>query len=90
MRNKIQISIGASVLGLAGLGLALPTIVHGLGLHPTYEGETYDLSEKRALVITTSHGVLNAPGETEGDPTGVMASELTHPCLLYTSPSPRD
>lgn len=79
MRNKIQISIGAAVLGLAGLGLALPTIVHGLGLHPTYEGETYDLSEKRALVITTSHGVLNAPGETEGDPTGVMASELTHP-----------
>lgn len=79
MRNKIQIAIGAAVLGLVGLGLALPTIVHGLGLHPTYEGETYDLSGKRAIVITTSHGVLNAPGETEGDPTGVMASELTHP-----------
>lgn len=79
MRNKIQIAIGAAVLGLVGLGLALPTIVHGLGLHPTYEGENYDLSGKRALVITTSHGVLNAPGETEGDPTGVMASELTHP-----------
>ena len=32
---------------------------------------------KRALLITTSHGVLNAPGETGGDPTGVMASEFT-------------
>jgi putative intracellular protease/amidase len=30
-------------------------------------------------VITTSHGVLNALGETEGAPTGVAASELTHP-----------
>jgi len=30
-------------------------------------------------VITTSHGILNAPGETTGDPTGVFASEMTVP-----------
>lgn len=79
MKKKLLIIAGAVSVGAVVLGLSLPTIVHGLGLHPTYEGETYDLSGKRAIVITTSHGVLNAPGETEGDPTGVMASELTHP-----------
>ena len=45
----------AVALGAVVLGLSLPTIVHGLGLHPTYEGETYDLKGKRALVLTTSH-----------------------------------
>ena len=79
MMNKLLIIAGAVALGAVVLGLSLPTIVHGLGLHPTYEGETYDLKGKRALVITTSHDVLNAPGETEGEPTGVMASEFTHP-----------
>ena len=50
----------------ATLVLSLPTILNGLGLHPSYEGETYDLEGQRALVITTSHGVLNAPGEEDG------------------------
>ncbi len=57
--------------------LALPTLLHTAGLHPTYPGEAIDLSGKRALVIATNHGVLNAPEETTGEPTGVMASELT-------------
>ncbi|MAI77380.1 MAG: type 1 glutamine amidotransferase domain-containing protein [Deltaproteobacteria bacterium] len=79
MKKKLLTIAGTLVLGALLLGLSLPTIVHGLGLHPTYKGETYDLNGLRALVITTSHSVLNAPGETEGDPTGVMASEFTHP-----------
>lgn len=79
MKKKLLSIAGTIALIAAILGLSLPTIVHSLGLHPAYEGETYDLKGKRALVITTSHGVLNAPGETEGDPTGVMASEFTHP-----------
>lgn len=79
MKNKLLIAFGAVALGAVLLGLSLPTIVHRLGLHPTYEGETYELERLRALVITTSHAVLNAPGETEGAPTGVMASEFTHP-----------
>ena len=79
MKKKLLITLGAVAIFAATLVLSLPTILHGLGLHPSYEGETYDLEGKRALVITTSHGVLNAPGETDGDPTGVMASELTHP-----------
>lgn len=79
MKKKLLIVVGTFAFGAVALVLSLPTIVHSLGLHPVYEGETYDLPGKRALVITTSHGVLNAPGETEGDPTGVAASELTHP-----------
>jgi hypothetical protein len=79
MKKKLLIAFGTLILGVVTLGLSLPTIVHRLGLHPTYEGATYDLAGKRALVISTSHGVLNAPGEVDGPPTGVMASELTHP-----------
>jgi len=79
MKKKLLIILGTVAIFAATLGLSLPTILHGLGLHPSYEGETYDLEGRRALVITTSHGVLNAPGESDGDPTGVMASELTHP-----------
>jgi putative intracellular protease/amidase len=37
----------------------------------------------RALVITTSHGILAAPGETEGPATGVFASEMTHPYYTF-------
>ena len=35
------------------------------------------------MIITTSHSVLAAPGETEGPETGVMASELTHPYYTF-------
>ncbi|MGB1868830.1 MAG: type 1 glutamine amidotransferase domain-containing protein [Porticoccaceae bacterium] len=66
------------------LALSLPSILKGFGLHPEYHGETYQLPGKRALVITTSHAVLNAPGESEGEPTGVMASEMTHPYYGFT------
>jgi putative intracellular protease/amidase len=41
------------------------------------------LPGKRALIITTSHGVLAAPGEIEGPATGVAASELTHPYYVF-------
>jgi putative intracellular protease/amidase len=79
MKNKILVGVGALFLFGLTLALALPTIVHSLGMHPTYEGETYELPGKRALIVTTSHGVLNKPGETGGPPTGVMPSEFTHP-----------
>jgi putative intracellular protease/amidase len=57
----------------------LPSILHSLGLHPEYDGKQYDLKGKKALIVTTSHGVLNKPGETEGKKTGVFASEMTIP-----------
>ena len=54
-----------------------------MGLHPEYHGPNVTLPGKRALVITTSHSVLAAPGETEGDPTGVFGSEMTHPYYTF-------
>lgn len=57
----------------------LPSILHSLGLHPEYDGEQFNLKDKKALIVTTSHGVLNKPGETEGKKTGVFASEMTIP-----------
>ena len=63
--------------------LSLPTLLHSAGLHPEYHGPNVTLQGKRALVITTSHAVLAAPGETEGDPTGVFGSEMTHPYYAF-------
>ena len=75
---------GLLLVALGGLVLlSLPTILHKAGLHPTYSGPTLSLPGKRALIITTSHDVLAVPGETEGEPTGVMASELTHPYYTF-------
>jgi putative intracellular protease/amidase len=81
MLKKILLPlVGVLVLVVVIFALALPTILHKAGLHPEYTGEKVQMpAGKRALVITTSHGVLAAPGETGGKPSGVMASEMTHP-----------
>ena len=83
--KKTLLKIGAaSIALLAVVVLALPTIMHSLGLHPEYTGGTHQLpAGKRALIVTTSHGVLNAPGETTGEATGIAISELTHPYYSY-------
>ncbi len=84
MKSKLIKIFSTVIVSVVILVMALPTIVHKAGVHPEYTGETHELpAGKRALVITTSHGVLNAPGETTGDPTGVMASEMTHPYYSF-------
>ena len=81
---KKLLTAAVVLLALVGvLLLSLPTILHKAGLHPEYNGPTAELPGKRALIITTSHGVLAAPGETEGPATGVMASEFTHPYYTF-------
>ena len=81
--KKLLIGV-AALLALVGvLLLSLPTILHEAGLHPEYSGPSVDLPGKRALVITTSHAVLAAPGETEGPATGVFGSEMTHPYYTF-------
>lgn len=78
------LKIGLAVVFFTGVFvISLPTLVHKAGLHPDYAGPTVDLPGKRALIITTSHGVLAPVGETEGDPTGVAASEMTHPYYTF-------
>lgn len=76
-----KLLIGLAVLfGLALIGaLSLPAILKGQGLHPDYEGPSYSLPGKRALIVTTSHATLDKPGESGGKATGVFASELSVP-----------
>jgi putative intracellular protease/amidase len=71
--------LGGLAMVAALVALALPAVLHRAGLHPDYSGPITELPGRRALIITTSHRTLNAPGETTGDTTGVMASEMTHP-----------
>lgn len=59
--------------------LGLPKILNGLGLNRPYPGRSFQLSGKRALIITTSQAVL---GET-GKATGVYASEMTVPYYQF-------
>jgi hypothetical protein len=78
--NKKLLYVLAGIIGLVVIiAIALPSILHTRGLHPDYDGETFDMSGKKALIVTTSHGVLNKPGETTGPPTGIFASEMTIP-----------
>ena len=81
--KKVLVGLGILLSLLVVVATALPTILHAAGLHPDYEGAQVDLPGKRALIITTSHSVLAAPGETEGPETGEMASEFTHPYYSF-------
>jgi putative intracellular protease/amidase len=84
MKTKLIKTVGGIVLGGALLVLALPTILHKAGLHPEYNGEAVQIpAGKRALIIATNQAVLSTPGETTGDATGVMASEMTHPYYRF-------
>ncbi len=83
LRNRLLIIIGSVVAVLLLVVLFSPAIFHALGVHPDYDGPTYTLEGGRALIVTTSHGVLSRPGETEGGATGVFASEMTHPYYVF-------
>jgi putative intracellular protease/amidase len=85
MKRALLITLGVVVMLSGVMAIALPTILHKAGLHPEYEGVLVRLAPgKRALIVTTSHGILSEPGATEGPPTGVMASEFTHAYYNFT------
>lgn len=81
--KKLFTGLIAAALLIGVFLLSLPAILHKGGLHPEYLGPTLTLPGQRALIITTSHGVLAAPGETEGVATGVFGSEMTHPYYTF-------
>ncbi|MEM7133615.1 MAG: type 1 glutamine amidotransferase domain-containing protein [Chloroflexota bacterium] len=83
MRKKLLISAGSIVVVALLLIAFLPSITNALGIHPDYDGPTYKVEGGKALIVTTSHGVLSRPGETDGAPTGVLASEMTHPYYVF-------
>ncbi len=84
MKKKFIKIIGLlSVLTLLFF-VSLPTLLNKEGLHPKFESKKYDFTNKRAVIISTSHSTLNKPGETTGKLTGVFASELTVPYYEFT------
>lgn len=83
IKKIILIIVGIIAAILLSLAIFGPSIMQGLGLHPEYDGPTYNVEGKKALIITTSHDVLAPVGETEGKPTGVFGSELTHPYYAF-------
>lgn len=78
-KKKLIYVASGLVVFAAVFALMLPSILHSMGLHPDGSGERYAVAGKKALIVTTSHAVLNKPGETTGNPTGVFASEMTIP-----------
>ncbi|MEL7341247.1 MAG: DJ-1/PfpI family protein, partial [Bacteroidota bacterium] len=76
---KKDIVFVAAWMTLVLMFASCASILKSRGLHPDHEGQTFDLKGKKALIVTTSHGVLSKPGETTGDSTGVFASEMTIP-----------
>ena len=83
MKQNILIIVG-SLLAVGALVIAfLPAIMQSLGIHPDYDGPTYKVEGGKALIVTTSHGILAPVGETEGKATGVFASEMTHPYYVF-------
>ena len=67
----------AAVVGTVYAGL--PPTLRAMGLHPHYDIPQFDLAGHRALIVTTSHGVL---GDT-GRATGVFGSEMTVPYYAF-------
>ena len=68
--KKTLLKVGIGLIAvIATVAIALPSILHSAGVHPEYNGPKTELPGKRALIITTSHATLNAPGETTGDAT---------------------
>jgi putative intracellular protease/amidase len=59
--------------------VGLPPALRAAGLHPHPQMPKFDLSGRRALVVTTSHDTL---GDT-GDATGVFGSEMTVPYFAF-------
>ena len=83
IKQRLFIIAGSIVAVILLFIVFMPTIMHGLGIHPDYDGPTYKAEGRKALIITTSHGVLAPVGETEGKATGVFASEMTHPYYVF-------
>ena len=78
MSHLIKLLTAVLVLILF-IAIFLPSILHRAGLHPSFDGKVLNLPGKRALIIATNHGTLNAPNEIEGKPTGLLLSELSVP-----------
>ncbi len=76
--------MAALILGIfmaLGLGVwsALPPTIQALGIHPEPTPPGIQLPGKRALIITTSQGIMPETGQI----TGVWAAEMTGPYYAF-------
>ncbi len=74
-KKKTLIAGGILLFAMALMLTLLPHILKSVGYHPDYDRVSYSFKNKKALIVTTSHGEL---GET-GKATGVYPSEMTIP-----------
>ena len=84
MKKKIFKIIATVLILVILFFILLPTLLNKAGLHPDYDSKKYNFSDKKAVIISTSHSILSKPGETTGKLTGVFASELTVPYYEFT------
>lgn len=71
---KITMIVIAVIIALVVIiYFGLPAVLTAMGLHPHYEGQKYDLGGRRALVITTSQGLLGV---------GVLFHEALQPSMI--------
>ena len=84
MKKKILKIVGLLSVLILFFFISLPTLLNKAGLHPEFDSKKYDFTNKKAVIISTSHSTLNKPGETTGKLTGVFASELTVPYYEFT------
>lgn len=73
MNKTLLTVVGGLVVAIALIAIFLPQILSGIGFHPAYDQEEYNLEGHRALIIATNHDTLGDSGEA----TGVYGSELT-------------
>src|SRR5450759_2393105 len=73
--TKASLTSAFIILVAFAVYFGLPLLLNAMGLHAHYQGQGFDLGGRKALIITTSRGVL---GDT-GKKTCVYASEMTVP-----------
>lgn len=76
---RVLISVAALALIVLCGYFGIPKALNVLGVHPHYDIPPINLTGRKALIITTSEGVLK-PKDT---PTGVFASEMTVPYYAF-------
>jgi putative intracellular protease/amidase len=78
--KKIGLIITVVLAAISVVYWGLPKTLNLIGLHPHYDIPAYDISGKRALIVTTSHGVLSEEvDDKDAKATGVFGSELSIP-----------
>ncbi len=75
VNKKMLFALGTGMAVLIPTVVLLPKILQKMNFHPKYEQIEYDFTGKKALLITTSHDVIDETGKA----TGVFSSEMTVP-----------